>query len=72
LKWAIYWELNMPQVTKGFHCQGCGHKQNVTVAETVLSLFCKKCGVYVTLGKAFGLSGGEAVFLALLLWGLFG
>jgi transcription elongation factor Elf1 len=62
----------MRQVTKGFHCQSCGRKENVTVAETVLGLWCKNCGAYVTLGKAFGLSGGEALILALVLWGLFG
>lgn len=62
----------MANVTKGLQCHCCGYKENVSVAETVLSLLCKKCGVLVTLGKAFGLSGGEAVAIALLVWLLFG
>jgi hypothetical protein len=62
----------MRQVTKEFHCHCCGLKDNITVLETVLKVICKNCGVYVTLGKALGFSGGDALLVALIIWGLFG
>jgi hypothetical protein len=60
------------QQTKGLRCHCCGHEQNVTVARFVLKVICPKCGAWVTLGEALGLSFGQAVFvtaLALLIFG---
>jgi uncharacterized paraquat-inducible protein A len=62
----------MNYATKGLCCQNCGHQENVAVIEGVLELLCPKCGTWVSLGKAFGLTPGQAVVAALILWGLFG
>lgn len=61
----------MKYVTKGLRCN-CGHQENMTVAETVLEAFCPKCGAWVQLGEALGLTFGQAAIVGLILWGLFG
>jgi hypothetical protein len=61
----------MTNVTKGLRCC-CGHEQNVQVAETVLGIFCPKCKAWVWLGEALGLTTGQAIVAALILWGSFG
>jgi ribosomal protein S27E len=62
----------MQQTTKGLRCQGCSHEQNVAVSEAVLGLVCPKCGAWVKLGEALGLSFGQAAIAALVVLWLLG
>lgn len=58
----------MGNTIKGLRC-ACGHAQNVQVEEAVLDIFCPKCGAWVRLGEALGMSFGQAVIFAIVaLW----
>jgi len=50
---------------KGLRCS-CGHEQNVQVEDAVLDILCPKCGAWVRLGEAIGLSFGQAVIFAIV------
>jgi len=62
----------MQRTTKGLRCQGCGHEENVNVPEAILGLVCPKCGAWVKLGEALGLSFGQAAFAVLVIALIFG
>lgn len=61
----------MAKVTKGLQCRCCGHEENVEVEEIILNVLCPKCGKFVALGEALGLSFWEAAGVAGLLWLIF-
>ncbi len=61
----------MAKVTKGLRCC-CGHTENVTVEEFILTVFCPKCKQWVALGEALGLTFGQTVVVGLFLWAIFG
>jgi hypothetical protein len=49
-----------------------GHQENVPVPEAILEIVCPKCGAWVKLGEALGLSFGQAVFAVVVLALIFG
>jgi hypothetical protein len=61
----------MQHTTKGLRCD-CGHEQNVSVPEAVFGLACPRCGAWVALGQALGLSFGQAAIAALVILWLLG
>ena len=60
---------------KNFHCETCHHNFEQAVLETVLTVLCPKCKRWVNvveMVKEQGLTLGQSVFVAIVLYAIFG
>jgi len=60
---------------KTFRCETCNHNFEQAVLETVLTALCPKCKQWVTvieMAQKQGLTLGQSVFVAVLLYAIFG
>ena len=60
---------------KNFHCETCNHNFEQVVLETVLTVLCPKCKRwvnFVAMAKEQGLTLGQSVFVAIVLYAIFG
>jgi len=60
---------------KTFHCEPCNHSFEQAVLETVITALCPKCRQWVRvieIAENQGLSLGESIFVAIVLYAIFG
>ena len=61
--------------TKTFHCETCDHNFELAVLERVLTVLCPKCKRWVNvieMAQKQGLTLGQSVFVAIVLYAIFG
>lgn len=61
--------------TKTFYCETCDHNFELAVLETVLTVFCPKCKRWasvIEMAQKQGLTLGQGVFVAIVLYAIFG
>jgi Zn finger protein HypA/HybF involved in hydrogenase expression len=68
-------ERVLVMIKKTFRCETCNHSFEHVVLETVLTALCPKCQSWVNvfeLAQKQGLTLGQSVFVAIVLYAIFG